>query len=673
MLLRFVVLEHLDVCARAPRGLMRHGELLLVLLLLLVLPSLSSISSSLPEVQACSAPGGNFGEVMMDSDAPAVVRGAGRTLGWDCFKAWQDESFMAAAVGPALKVHVSAAATTRLHAVAHPLVAATVAGSGLNVTWRRPFVERVVSTAAFLRGKSSNASEFLTFFAPLANMTAALGAGVGAAAQLTDGFRPVLEKNLWMAAPGMTTPAHYDGAHNCFVQVRGAKAFTLLPPAAWRALHLYPRVHPSSRQAPESEWGALELAPLGALRVTVRAGDLLYIPPFWFHRVEAVEKEGGEGGEGGGVSISVSVHTESRHMDIVAGVRKFSIPMFGGLDHSQRVEMLRLYVSTIVVDLALLNAQQEQQQQQPKDDEDEVPVSEQQPSEMAEAEVEGDGSSTAPAAAAPPPISAEQFIPDLLRRRYGHLVRDAGVQGLAAVLATSRVHFAATTERLPPLPDSHPVARVVHSRAATFAAWCRKQIYIEQAAWEIVLGDHIEDIVASLLGPLSVEAFLAFMAGELPLRPIGSAEAETRAFGGTNGGALGAGVRLVKYWETTQSEPGATAVPGDTVSIHYTAWLADSDTGQVRSETPFDSSHNGGDSDGGEPFSFRVGSMQVIPGMDRAVRSMAQGQRVTVFIPSAQGYGSKGAGDGDVVPPYADLLFDIELLSVQPAAAAANK
>ena len=40
------------------------------------------------------------------------------------------------------------------------------------------------------------------------------------------------------------------------------------------------------------------------------------------------------------------------------------------------------------------------------------------------------------------------------------------------------------------------------------------------------------------------------------------------------------------------------------------------------------------------------------------------GERGLFFIPSAQGYGSLGAGDADDVPPFADLLFDIELLAV---------
>ena len=95
---------------------------------------------------------------------------------------------------------------------------------------------------------------------------------------------------------------------------------------------------------------------------------------------------------------------------------------------------------------------------------------------------------------------------------------------------------------------------------------------------------------------------------------------------------------------------------GDEVSIHYTAWLAGAGGQQLTNE-PFDSSR------GGEPFRFRAGALQVIAGMDRAVRFLQLGERGLFFIPSAQGYGSKGAGDTDEVPPFADLLFDIELLA----------
>lgn len=69
------------------------------------------------------------------------------------------------------------------------------------------------------------------------------------------------------------------------------------------------------------------------------------------------------------------------------------------------------------------------------------------------------------------------------------------------------------------------------------------------------------------------------------------------------------------------------AKPGDTVRIHYTGTLAD---GSV-----FDSSR------GRAPLEFVVGSGQVIPGFDQAVRGMAVGSSQTVTIPAADAYGPR--------------------------------
>jgi FKBP-type peptidyl-prolyl cis-trans isomerase len=94
---------------------------------------------------------------------------------------------------------------------------------------------------------------------------------------------------------------------------------------------------------------------------------------------------------------------------------------------------------------------------------------------------------------------------------------------------------------------------------------------------------------------------------------------------------------------------GEEAVPGQTVDVHYTGWLADG--------TKFDSSL-----DRGQPFTFVLGAGQVIPGWDEGVVGMKVGGHRRLIIPSDLGYGSQGYPP--VIPPDAELTFDIELLSV---------
>jgi peptidylprolyl isomerase len=97
--------------------------------------------------------------------------------------------------------------------------------------------------------------------------------------------------------------------------------------------------------------------------------------------------------------------------------------------------------------------------------------------------------------------------------------------------------------------------------------------------------------------------------------------------------------------------PGTGASPkaGDTVTVHYTGYL--------KSGKKFDSSV-----DRGQPFSFTIGVGQVIKGWDEGVMSMKVGGKRKLIIPPQLGYGSRGAGG--VIPPDAELVFDVELLGV---------
>jgi FKBP-type peptidyl-prolyl cis-trans isomerase len=103
-------------------------------------------------------------------------------------------------------------------------------------------------------------------------------------------------------------------------------------------------------------------------------------------------------------------------------------------------------------------------------------------------------------------------------------------------------------------------------------------------------------------------------------------------------------------YQILQKGSGSKAVKGATVSVHY--------KGQLTDGTVFDSSYKRK-----EPIEFALGTGQVIAGWDEGVALLNVGDKARFVIPSHLGYGAQGAGG--VIPPNANLIFDVELVEVK--------
>eukprot|EP00968_Pinguiococcus_pyrenoidosus_P015018 scaffold1376_cov257-Pinguiococcus_pyrenoidosus.AAC.31 len=148
----------------------------------------------------------------------------------------------------------------------------------------------------------------------------------------------VIMPMLWMSHPGVVAQAHYDKSHNFVTQIFGSKRWLIFPPFQHFRLYQHPHLHPSYKQS-QVNFSDPDLATfpqfegVNALVATVEPGDVLYMPPYWFHYVESLE-----------LSLSLSVVSPSEEELILSEAYWRDLP-FGNLEGPQeRVLAARLYL-----------------------------------------------------------------------------------------------------------------------------------------------------------------------------------------------------------------------------------------------------------------------------------------------------------------------------------------
>jgi FKBP-type peptidyl-prolyl cis-trans isomerase FkpA len=99
---------------------------------------------------------------------------------------------------------------------------------------------------------------------------------------------------------------------------------------------------------------------------------------------------------------------------------------------------------------------------------------------------------------------------------------------------------------------------------------------------------------------------------------------------------------------------GAIALPGRLLAVHYTGWLYDPNATDQKGGM-FDTSR------GDTPLAFTLGDGDVIAGWEQGVPGMTVGGLRRLVVPPDLAYGNRRNG---AIPPYATLIFEIELVAV---------
>ncbi len=119
--------------------------------------------------------------------------------------------------------------------------------------------------------------------------------------------------NSWFGCKGITTELHYDMSHNIFIQIWGRKKVTLINTGSIKEMPSFTRkdyIHPSLETILNVYRNNNEI------NVTLDPGDVLYIPPLVYHRVEVLDEN----------AISLNIWSRSNE-DLAFHTINYDIPL----------------------------------------------------------------------------------------------------------------------------------------------------------------------------------------------------------------------------------------------------------------------------------------------------------------------------------------------------------
>lgn len=109
------------------------------------------------------------------------------------------------------------------------------------------------------------------------------------------------------------------------------------------------------------------------------------------------------------------------------------------------------------------------------------------------------------------------------------------------------------------------------------------------------------------------------------------------------------------YEKVLNEGTGEPAGDGDSLGVAYTLWLSDG----RKLDASADHNPPG-------PLKLKLGETGLIPGWVEAVTGMRLGEKKLVVVPFTLGYGAQGAGGAGGIPPYATLIFEMEIAELSP-------